>query len=434
MSKHTSYLLAVGCSLLQGCQSSHRSTPSRGLKLPFKVEIVPKRPFEWELDISGVPDRDELLREVQQALQEQGAEADCVECEDGQLRVMGRSAFAAVAPLLSKRKLLAPLKSRMLTTTTAHLNVEQGYLPQLGVDWRFLAHTNRVRDIVQYALLTQAQADDLLDRVRRDRRGELMSIPRITLANTQRGYLVVGTSHPFVEGYEIGTDGTLTPKMGDASTGQALDLFAYVNNDGTITVNLTSWTCDPATPVVRGRKLHVGLGPNRTDLPCEESLLKPVEFHVQFVLTPDEAVLFTNGGLVRRGRHKRRDSVKLIMLRIVPVESGSSATQQAQFLKGEAPHHGGHCPSKAEPKSLHVARSLTSKERCHVTRLAAGTSVPDAIGVLKARGFVMEPEDGTQSGWLTASNLTGLQGQHHYVCLKVADGQVEKVVEFAEHP
>ena len=267
MSKHTPCLVAAGFSLLLGCQSNQRSAPPSGLKLPFEVEIVPKRPFEWDFDTSGVQDQDELLQRVRQARHDKGAGLGCAECVGGKLRVMGRDAFEAVASIVSEWNLLGPLNSKVLAIEAAYLKIELSYLPELAVDWRFGTHTSRVSDIVQYALLSRVRADDLLGSVREDCRGEILSMPKIGLANTQRGYVTVATSHPFAEDYEIGTDGTLAPKMGDASIGLALDLFPYANNDGTVTVNLTSWTCDPASPMVRGRKLRVGLGSNRMDLP-----------------------------------------------------------------------------------------------------------------------------------------------------------------------
>jgi len=406
-------------SLLLGCQSGQRSTLSSRIKLPFEVEIVPKRPFEWSFDISGASDQDELLQGVGEALRGKGVEADCIERRDGQLRVLGRSAFAAVAPILSEGELLGPLKSKMLAIGAAFLNVELSYLPELGVDWRFLTHTNRASDIVQYALLDRARADEFLDRIRRDGRGELLSAPRMSLMNTQRGCLVMSTSHPYVQDYEVNADGTLTPKMGDASTGHMLDLSACVNNDGTTTVDLTSWTCERVSPMVCERKLYLNPGPKGIALPSQESLVKPVEFHVQFVVTPGQAVLFTNGNLVYRDRRKKRDFVKLIMLNIEATEDSKSAVTAW---------------SRQRPEPLPVALRVPSGRACDRTGLSAGTSVGDAADALKAKGFVVEAENGAQPGWLLASNLIDAEGLRHYVRLKVADGRVEKVVEFVESP
>ena len=327
MNKDTRYLTVAVVSLVLGCRASQRGIPPSGLKLPFEVETVPQRPFEWELDVSGIPDGDELLQRVRQVVRNRGAGLGCAECVGGKLRVMGRDAFEAVASILSERNLLGPLNSKVLAIEAAYLKIELSYLPELSVDWRFRTHTNRVSDIVQYAMLPPDEAGEFRDDLKKDAGADLLNAPRLTLMDAQEAAVMLQTMANYVADGEVVSDreGThFTPKIEQAATGQSVEVCAHAESGTAMVVNLRGALCEPvpAGHMVRRREdLQIGFGEDAVTLPRQESMLKPRRFDLQFVLRDNEAVLFTRHDFVYTDPESKRERLWLIMVSVAAKET-----------------------------------------------------------------------------------------------------------------
>lgn len=292
---------ALGCALLWGCSSSAKKI--EWPRTALKVEVVPQKPFEWVLDLSGVSDRENLARQIEERAQENGHVRQNVSLTADTIRITGGHAYQAIRPLLAKRGLMQA-NSYSLQATFVGIRPEN--IPRLGLTWRFLTHTKRASDIVQYAILSEPEADALRAAIMREENfAKRVGTPQITLEDNQRGNIVVAVSDSSLADYEVVPQETGTrfvPVRPDPrlSSGITVDVCGHPGQDMSTTVDLKVWLVGDAHRP--RRHIQVGSGPDAALLPIDRPAWNPGHFDVQFVLRQGETVVFTRPDMIYADR------------------------------------------------------------------------------------------------------------------------------------
>jgi len=103
-----------------------------------------------------------------------------------------------------------------------NVNISPVNLPGLAEGW-----TNYGGLFLDIALLTKYQVRALVEAVRKQKHGNMLTSPRVTCFNGQRANIVVATLHNYIKTY----DDTGTPEIATATDGVVLEVKPYVSAD-----------------------------------------------------------------------------------------------------------------------------------------------------------------------------------------------------------
>jgi len=330
MRKCVACLMVIGFPLLCGCACAPSPPPPSIIQTPtIKVEVAPQKPFEWALNISAVKDRQQLSKEIQERAQAEKVDRACVSIMQEALLIKGAQVYTALAPVLQKYGLS---ENREMRVEIAYLSVPPQDVERVARNWRFQSHTKSVTDIVQYVLLDPDEANELTQRITREKLADLTPTPSqpCRFLDTQLGEMHRGIQRGIIKAWDItpGPSGTqFNPQIGSITYGWLLDLRAHVNPDSGILLNLkrsfnTPWDFSDGSgaPDVKDAQIKLGYGREAGVLPIQRPSpeIGVVEFDVQFALRPDQTVIFTRNDLVfeRLGTNQKRQC--LILAKVVP--------------------------------------------------------------------------------------------------------------------